>query len=241
MAEIIKIALYQGFHGLGVPLEIAVEIQNAKADLLCLPEYFFIGPNEESILPSADRHDSHLQYLIDLSQRLDCVVTGGTLVVKENNHYKNRCYFIDRGRILGHYDKIHLYKNEGRGQVVPGTEYEVIVWRGLKVGLLICADVLAKESFISMQALKPDLLVVPVTSPYHEGETAETKFARDKALFSEGAKVAGCPIVKIGSVGNIAGRRLQGRSLVATKDGILFRVPPEAEAEPVLKIIDLTL
>jgi predicted amidohydrolase len=241
MSEIIKIALYQGFHGFGVPLEIAEQVQAAKTDLLCLPEYFFVGPNEASILPSAERHDSHLQYLIDLSQRLNCAVAGGTLVVKEADGYKNRCYFIDSGEILGHYDKIHLYKNEGRGQVVPGAEYKVIGWRGLKIGLLVCADVLTPESFVNMKALSPDLLVVPVTSPYHEGESADTKFTRDNALFIEGAKTAGCPIIKVGSVGNIAGRRLQGRSLVTTKDGILFRVPPEGEADPALKIIDLTL
>ena len=236
-----KIAIYQGFHGLGVPLEIAEDIKAQRADLLCLPEYFFVGPDEPSILPSADRHDSHLQYLIDLSERLGCAITGGTLVVKEDSGYKNRCYFIDGGKIIGYYDKIHLYKNEGRGQVLPGKEYKVIDWRGVRVGLLICADVLNRSSFENMKELNPDLIVVPVTSPYQESETIDAKYARDNELFIEGARIAGCPIVKVGSVGKIAGRMLQGRSLVASETEILFRVSPEAEAEPTLKIIDLTL
>jgi predicted amidohydrolase len=236
-----KIAIYQGFHGLGVPLDIAEEIKAQQTDLLCLPEYFFVGPDEPSILPSADRHDSHLQYLIDLSGRLGCAITGGTLVVKEDNGYKNRCYFIDRAQIIGYYDKINLYKNEGRRQVLPGKEYKVFAWQGVKVGLLICADVLNRLSFANMKELNPDLIVVPVTSPYQEGETIDAKYARDNELFIEGARVAGCPIVKVGSVGKIAGRMLQGRSLVAGETGLIYRVPPEAEAEPMLKIINLTL
>lgn len=241
MAKVIKIAIYQGLHGIGVPDEIVNEIKPHKVDLLGLPEYFFVQPDEHSILPSAKRHDTHLRYLMDLSLKLNCAIAGGTLLIREGERYKNRCYLISRGSILGSYDKIHPYKNEGKGLVEPGKEFKVFGWNGIKLGILICADVLFESSFAGAGGLDPDLLIVPVTSPYREGESAEEKFERDKILFVRGAQIAGCPIVKIGSVGKIAGRRLQGRSLVATRKGIIFRVPPEDEARPMLKIIEVTI
>lgn len=241
MAKTLKTALYQGFHGIGAPEPIVRRLQDADIDFLCLPEYFMVGQDDESVLPSASLHDKYLGYLVDLSIKLNCILTGSSLVTFENGEYKNRCYFINRGMVVGHYDKIHLYKNEGKGQVVPGFEYKLFEAGGLRIGLLVCADVLCPWSFKNMRGLKPDLLAVPVTSPYREGESAEAKFKRDNELFVEGARAVGCPIIKVGSVGKIAGHRLQGRSLAANAEGIIFRVAPEDEAQPVLKIIDLTL
>ncbi len=241
MPENVKIGLYQGYHGEGVPIDIAEIIADEKPDILCLPEYFFVRPDEKSILLSAERHDFHLQYLADLSNRFQCAITGGTLLVRENGLMKNRCYFIEDSTVVDHYDKIHLYKNEGRGRLTPGHEYKVIDYRRFRIGLLICADVLYEESFYNIRGLNPDLIIVPVTSPHIEGESIEDKLARDERIWTEAVKITGCPILKVGSVGKIAGRRLQGRSLLATSGGISFRVAPEDEDKPMLKFINLTV
>lgn len=241
MSRKVKIALYQGFHGLGIPENIIDNIAVHNVDLLCLPEYFLVDQNDQSILSSAAMHDQHLNYLVSISIRLNCILTGSSLVKSEDGIYKNRCYFIVKSIVQGYYDKIHLYKNEGKGQIKPGYEYKAFKVDGLRIGLLVCADVLYPWSFQNIRGLKPDLLAIPVTSPYREGESKETKFRRDDELFVEGAKTAGCPLIKVGSVGNIAGHRLQGRSLAADEHGIIFRVAPEDEAHPLLKIINITL
>jgi len=237
----LRIGFYQGFHGQGVPIDVAEIIADEKPDIFGLPEYFFVRQDEESILQSVERHDFHLQYLADLSERFGCAITGGTLLVNDDGVLKNRCYFIENSRIIDYYDKIHLYKNEGRGKVTPGFEYKVIDFHGIRIGLLICADVLHESSFYNIRGLNPDLIIVPVTSPHKEDETVEEKLARDDKIWMEAVKITGCPILKIGSVGKIAGRRLQGRSLLATSEGITFRVAPEDEDKPVLKFIDLSV
>ncbi len=241
MTQTIKIALYQGFHGQGMPDSIAEQIKQAKPEILCLPEYFMVGPDELSILPSADRHNKHLKYLKRLSIRLNCAIAGGTLLRWTNNEYKNTCYLISNGSVLGFYEKIHLYKHEGKGLVSPGYEYRVIRLNNIRVGLLVCADVLYAGTFSNLKGLRPDIVVIPVTAPYRKHETVEKKFARDQKLFVDGAKIVGCPVIKISSVGKIAGHRVQGRSLVAAPNGIIFRVPPGNEDKPVFKIIDLAV
>jgi len=182
-----------------------------------------------------------MKYLKTLSIKLNCTLTGCTLLHRTKTGLKNTCYFISNGKILGFYEKIHLHKNEGEGKVDPGTEYKVIFWNSIRVGLLICADVLYPESYHNLLGLRPDIVIIPVTAPYQRNETSEKKFARDKMLFERGAKILGCPVVKVSSVGKIAGHQLQGRSLVATPNGIIFRVPPENEDESILKIMKLSL
>ena len=142
---------------------------------------------------------------------------------------------------MGFYEKIHLYKHEGKGLVSPGHEYRVIRLNNIRVGLLVCADVLHAGTFSNLKGLRPDLVVIPVTAPLRKHETVENKFARDQKLFVKGAKIVGCPVIKVSSVGKIAGHRVQGRSLVAAPNGIIFRVPLEDEDKPAFKIIDLAV
>lgn len=241
MGKKIKIALYQGRPGLGLPGDITTKIQKTSPDIFCLPEYFMVRPDEQSILLSADRHDQHLNYLKDLSLKLGCAVTGATLLKKTIAGYKNICYFINNGEVKGYYEKIHPFRNEGKGKVIAGYKYKVIQFGDFRVGLLICADVLFPWSFANIRGLRPDLIIIPTTSPYRESESVREKFTRDQRLFVEGAKTAGCPVVKVSSVGKVACKMVQGRSLVATADGIIFRVPPQDETKPVLKIVHLVL
>jgi predicted amidohydrolase len=237
----IRIALYQGRPGLGLPEDIASKIQKTGLDILCLPEYFMVRPDEPSILLSADKHDQHLNYLENLSLKLGCAVTGATLLKKTNANYKNVCYFINDSEVIGYYEKIHPFKNEGKGKIIAGHEYKAIRFGDFRVGLLICADVLFPWSFANIRGLRPDLIIIPTTSPYRAGESVRVKYARDQRLFVEGAKRAGCPVIKVSSVGKVACKMVQGRSLVATPDGIIFRVPPQDETRPVLRITDLDL
>ncbi len=241
MGKKIKIALYQGRSGLGLPEDIITKIQDAQPDILCLPEYFMVHPEQQTILTSADKHNQYLYYLKSLSLKLRCAIIGATLLKRGINGYNNTCYFISDGEVKGYYEKIHPYKNEGQGKVIPGYEYKVIRYGKFRIGLLICADVLFPWSFANIRGLRPDFIVVPTSSPYRPYEPIRKKHSRDQRIFVEGARKAGCPVIKVSSVGKIANKKVQGRSLVATLDGIIFRVSPRDELKTVFKIINLEL
>jgi predicted amidohydrolase len=241
MSKNLLMALFQGDHGRGIPNKIKERVKRAVPDIFCLPEYFMVSPEADSILSSAAHHDEYLEYLKALSRELNCALAGPTLLFAAADGYYNICYFISNGKVLGQYRKIHPFKNEGGGRVLPGREYAVVSFNGIRVGLLICADVLYPESYLAIARLKPDLIIIPVTSPYHEGESVEQKHRRDNELFLTGARLANCPVVKVGSYGRIAGRPLQGRSLVATPEQIIYRVAPEDELKEAFKIIELSI
>jgi len=230
----LKVALVQDQPGSGIRDAYMNILLEKKPDVIAFPEYYFVNPDEKSVVVSSFRHDEAVTQLCDWSVGLDCVLIGGSIVTESRGMLFNRSYFIDRGKIIGFYDKIHPYKNEGRGLIEKGTEYRVFKYGGLKIGILICADVLYTDSYSNIRGLKPDTIFVPTTSPYRENETPQAKFARDENLFVKGAEITGSVIFKICASGSIGGKRFQARSLIATPEGIAWRNPPENEDKSAL-------
>jgi predicted amidohydrolase len=200
-----------------------------KPDILAFPEYYFVNAGEDNVVISSHRHDSILDELKNWSIELECAIIGGSVVTESYGKLFNRSYFINKGEVVGHYDKIHPYREEGRGLIEKGTEYRVFDFNDVKIGILICADVLYPDSFGNIKGLTPDLIFVPTTSPYRENESPEIKFARDNRLFVEGAKMTGSVIFKVCASGKIGTKRFQARSLVANSVGIAWRNPPQLE------------
>jgi len=89
-------------------------------------------------------------------------------------------------------------------RIIAGKRLKVFLYKGIKIGLLVCADVLYRSSYTEIAKQKPDLIIVPVTSPYNDDDTIELKKQRDYDLFIKGAKTTSCLVIKIGSVGHIA-------------------------------------
>lgn len=209
-------------------------------DILALPEYYFVVSSYEGVVDSSFRSDKIIVQLKELSSALGCILVGGSIVERVNGDYYNRSYLLDLGKIIGSYDKIHPYDNEGRGLIKEGTEYKVFEVRGIRIGIIICADVLYRGSFENIRGLKPDLIFVPTTSPYRSGESMSIKFARDMRIFARGASRANSIIFKICASGSIVGHRLQGRSLIASPEKILWRIEPEFEDRAALIVAELT-
>ncbi len=209
-------------------------------DILALPEYFFAAAADESVVASSFRRGEIIEELQKLSSALGCILVGGSMVEHVEGDFYNRSYLLDSGLVIGSYDKIHPYDNEGRGLIREGTEYKVFDVRGIRIGLLICADVLHRGSFENIRGLRPDLIFVPTTSPYRRNESSSVKFARDKRIFARGASRSNSIIFKVCASGSIAGHRLQGRSLIASPGKILWRIEPEFEDKAALIIAELS-
>jgi predicted amidohydrolase len=151
----------------------------------------------------------------------------------------NTCYIFDKGKEIGHYRKINLFYRE-LGRITPGIENKVIEVQGIRVGLMICADALSDTAWEGTAKLKPQIIFIPTFSPYKE-ETVQSKFIRDEEIYVSGAKFCDCPVIKTCCIGTFKDTRLQGRSLAATPDGIIWRVQPEDEDKPAIRILDINL
>ena len=232
----LKIALIQDAPGSGINSFYYQILKKSSPDIIAFPEYYFVNSGDKTPLDSINRKDEILKQLIAWSRAFNCILISGSLVEEEDGRYYNRSYLLDKGRIVGHYDKIHLFRDEGKGKLSPGYEYKVFAIDNLKIGIIICADVLYPYTFRNLRGLHPDLVIAPTTSPYRPGETAQEKFARDDDIFANGASLSNAIIFKASACGSIAGHRLQGRSLISSPGNIHWRIEPENEDKSALII-----
>lgn len=217
------------------------QIRAVNPDFMGLPEHYPLKKTIANLKEAAALFSERKNYLAALSSRWNAVLVGGTLTEQTGNGYYNTCYVFDSGKEIGYYRKIHPTTREQEAGVLRGSEFKVFEIRGLRVGVLICADVLNARSFSEMASLKCQITFVPTASPFRPDETVEEKFERDRAIFLEGARQMGCPIVKTCGVGTTFGHAIQGRSLIVTPERIVARVEPDQEHQPVLLFADLEM
>ncbi len=217
--------------GVPIPPDEFDRLREQGVELACLPEYFFIPSSASSQQETLALRSEILASLEDYSLRLHGIIVGGSLVEEENGRLFAACHVFDRGRHIGLYRKMHPTDHERHVGIHPGNQPVVLEIRGLRLGLLICADALFPDSVHTLAPLKPDLIAIPTASPYRPNDTVEEKFLRDREIFQSAARITHATVLKTCGVGTLMGERLQGRSLICNSQSILARVAPDSEGE----------
>ncbi|MEW5875466.1 MAG: carbon-nitrogen hydrolase family protein [Candidatus Zixiibacteriota bacterium] len=237
----ISVAALQLPIGGAITLEDTLHLWRMRPDFICLPEYFFVGNGDQSYADGASRIQSQHDRLAMLSRDLGCAVIGGTMAHPVDGGYANMSTLYVRGETIGAYQKVNPYGREERRGIVPGTEYRVFEVAGVRVGILICADVLVPESFAAMGRMNADVIFVPTVSPHRPADTIMDKDRRDAEIFVAGAQRARAYVVKTCGVGTLFGGQLQGRSGIFAPWGVLQRVMPDHEDRKVIlsEVLDI--
>lgn len=225
------IVLYQQKLFTEIPEDDIRIIKDYHPDFVCLPEYFFH--------PDFISYEHSLDVMKSLSIELNTILIGGTTVVYENEQMYNTSYIFNKGQKVGRYKKINLYEKELE-KITPGDTYKIFEIGGIRVGVLICADVLYRDAWENMKGLNPDIIFIPTFSPFKE-ETIENKFKRDEDIFVTGAKLCHATIIKTCSIGTFKTTKLQGRSLAASPSGIIWRTDPANEHKKIIKYLEVEL
>ena len=210
------------------------ELKSFSPDFVSLPEHYPLRQEIQNIEQAAALFEERKSYLRFLSSEISTVLIGGTLTERTSGGYYNTCYVFDRGEEIGYYRKVYPTIREQEVGVLKGTEFKMFEIRQNRIGVLICADVLFEQSFQEMSALRCRIVFVPTASPLRPNETVDEKFERDRSIFVEGARKMGCPVVKTCGVGTTFGHPIQGRSLIATPEGILARAEPHQENDALI-------
>jgi predicted amidohydrolase len=111
---------------------------NTKSALIVLPELFLgsytnISVIEQSTLPQ------FLAPLIKHSSNLNLAFVG-SLPLQIGGQVFNRTIFINKGQIIAHYDKRHLFGAEQQVFVPGDSPYQVFEYSYLKFSVQICFD-----------------------------------------------------------------------------------------------------
>lgn len=238
---VISVAVLQYPVGHPIEVEDTLHLFRRRPDFVCLPEYFSVSPQARSHADGAGSIDRHLASLAQLSRDLHCAVIGGTVAHPVADRYANIATVFDRGEVVGTYQKVNPVGREEERGIIPGRDYKVFDVRGVKVGILICADALAGDSFTAMKRLGADVIFIPTVSPFLEADTVFAKDRRDREIFVAGARQASAYVVKTCGVGTIFGGKLQGRSGIFAPWGILKRVESDSEQKKLILSENLDL
>lgn len=109
------------------------------ADLIILPEMWASG-----FTMKAEAYASYTPASLGLMKKWSeqsGAVIAGSLICEEEGAYYNRLYVVDKGRLIGQYDKKHLFAYSGEDRYfTPGQDIISLNIRGWKVRLNICYD-----------------------------------------------------------------------------------------------------
>ncbi|MBD3382453.1 MAG: hypothetical protein GF404_09680 [candidate division Zixibacteria bacterium] len=229
---LVKVVTAQLPIGEDLSLADKIHIFKRKPDFVCLPEYFFMPPGARDYSLYASSLHINQKKLERLSRELDTTLIGGTLVERNSDGFYNTAYVFSRGRQMATYRKKYPTEGEKSRGIIPGRKLISFEINGLKVGILICADVLHRESFELLAGMDVDLVFIPTVSPLRADDSLSDKNLRDEKIFLEGSRTANAFMIKTCGLGTLFGKPLNGRSLIASPWGILWKISPDNEQHP---------
>ena len=154
------------------------EASKRGAELIIFPELFltdYLSMTDVKVRPLAQQKDGPaFKRLSAAAKDNNIAVIYGypeVEVVSGKTCYYNSAQFIDsEGNSLVNYRKAHLWFTD-RAMFTPGSEFSVVEWNGIKVGLLICFDIEFPEA-ARMLALKgAQLIAVPTATIFNSKES----------------------------------------------------------------------
>jgi predicted amidohydrolase len=141
------------------------------ADLILLPELWNIG------FMSYDRYQKEaetqegptLVLLRAMAKELSCYLHTGSFVERREDRFYNSSFFLNpKGKVLGSYQKIHLfsYQSQEAEILTPGTSITVIPTELGTFGMATCYDLRFPELFRKMVDLGAEFFLISSAWPY---------------------------------------------------------------------------
>ncbi len=142
-------------------------------DILVLGEMWNCPYYNEILKESYKWHDESLNKLKEVAKLHHIWVIGGTICVKENDHFYNRCYVInDSGEVVCSYNKTHLFtfNNYTESEVfAPGNHFLTFDTPWCKCGIMVCYDIRFCE--VARYLAKHEAMVIFCPAAFNEQAT----------------------------------------------------------------------
>lgn len=109
-------------------------------DFIVLPEMFTTGFTMNPEMVAEEEQGDTLQIIQKLATDKQTAITG-SWVVKEDNNYYNRLFFVFPDGSYKTYNKRHLFTLAGEEKIYePGNEKLIVSYKGWNISLLVCYD-----------------------------------------------------------------------------------------------------
>ncbi|CAD5109146.1 carbon-nitrogen hydrolase family protein [Zestomonas carbonaria] len=132
----------------------------ADTDLVVFPETYLMGfPTPENIARLAEPLDGPSMRAVQrAAEEKDVAVVVGLAESDAGRFYNTTVLITPQGVALS-YRKTHLWSSD-RGVFTPGDRYATALWKGVRVGILICFDIEFPESARALAQLGAELILV---------------------------------------------------------------------------------
>lgn len=207
---------------------VLAALENARADLIVLPELPFTGysfrDRDELASMAEDPASSFItERLVDLCRKNDFhVVTG--FAEKSGSGLFNSSLLLGPDGVAGVYRKMHLFNREFEYFDRGDTPLSVIDVRGIRVGMMICFDWVYPEAARILALGGADLLVHPSNLVLTYCQDAMVTRCLENCVYAITANRTGSEKRDFGEVA------FTGQSQITAPDGsILHRGPAEAD------------
>lgn len=116
------------------------QLKNLKTDLIVLPEMFNTGFSMQPKEVAETMKGKTMDWLQKRAKQLDCVLCG-SLCIEDEGDYFNRFVFVSPEKVIGFYDKKHLFGYGGEDKVfTSGKDSVAIEYKGFKIQPFVCYD-----------------------------------------------------------------------------------------------------
>ena len=129
-------------------------------DLLVFPETHlsgFVGGAQLAQV-AEPLHGATLQTVLQAVRQRDVAAVLGFAEVHQGRFYNSSVLVTPEGIAL-QYRKTHLWPSE-RSDFSPGDRFTTVLWRGVRVGLLICYDIELPETSRALAQLGAEVVIV---------------------------------------------------------------------------------
>lgn len=165
-------------------------------DLIILPEMFTTGFSMQPELWAENHLGSTLSKMQEWASETKAAILG-SFIVKVEQEYYNRAYFVFPDQTFQFYDKRHLFRMAKEDEhYASGTEQLIIDYKGWKILPLICYDL--RFPIWSRNTMNYDLLIYIANWP--ERRSAPWKILLKARAIENLSYVAG--VNRIGKDGN---------------------------------------
>jgi predicted amidohydrolase len=148
---------------LAIARQAIAEARAAGSQFLALPEAFLSGCDTFEHLKQGARRtdDPELKTFIAETAAHDLVVLAGMTRIEKEGMY-NSVLVIQKGKILGIYDKVMLVENEAREYgILPGKTVPVFTAHGARFAVILCHDTSFPQPAMMARLQGAEILFTP--------------------------------------------------------------------------------
>jgi len=111
-----------------------------NCDVIVLPEMFTTGFSMNANVLAETMEGDTIKWMLNTAKQKDSVITG-SLIIKENNYFRNRLLWINPKGEISYYDKRHSFGLAGENKYFKnGNDTVIFTYKNWRIFASICYD-----------------------------------------------------------------------------------------------------